>query len=272
MVTGLRFFNIPPFLALALLLGAAPAFSAEVKPAIEFKGLYQCGVGGMQIAKFGIEVDETATSYDVTSDILSTGMLKLFVKHSSHSTTSKQGDAVAYETHYQTNKKPKYVSLKYEHSIITGENVLPPDNRDKRPAVSTELKKNTVDPLSLIVQMRLQLIDALKNKKPGYTINVYDGRRLTQVDFTVVGERDLKIGDDTRKTIVVTVKRKAIAGFSESEIKSQDPHEPLLTIYFSNDERLWPLKLEVPMMLGSLSATLVKECRTGESCLLGLKE
>ena len=58
-------------------------------------------------------------------------------------------------------------------------------------------------------------------------------------------------------------------GFTDSELAEYNKNEPPLTVYFSDDDRLMPLRLETSFWLGMLSATLAKECRTGESCLLG---
>lgn len=72
--------------------------------------------------------------------------------------------------------------------------------------------------------------------------------------------------------ITVDVRRKPLAGFTAKELADYDPHEPTLHMYFTDDARQIPIRVEATVFFGTLSATLAKECRTGESCLLGNKD
>jgi hypothetical protein len=255
-------------LAAILLLVSAPARADTA-----FKGIYDLDMGGMRFGKVGVELTENPSHYAMAADVTFTGLVKLFASHSSHTTVVGDGAAYDYptrnyETHYRTKKKRKSVKMVMKAGKIVEEAVVPPDNRATRPAVPAADKNAAFDPLSLIVKMRRE-IAANKNT---FSINAYDGRRLTEVDFTMLGKRTLQSSDKKTPVIAVNVRRKLLAGFTASEIDDWNSKEPALTIYLSDDARLIPLKFEVPMWFGMVSATLVKECAASESCLLGISE
>jgi hypothetical protein len=129
--------------------------------------------------------------------------------------------------------------------------------------------KNAVDPLSLILQVREKL---QKSQAQGtFSVNVYDGNRLSEADFTVLGKKNIVYGNKSFPVIEVAGRRKPLGGFTAKEMGDFTTSQPMLTIYFSDDTRLMPLKLQMEMPFGLLTATLAKECLGDESCLLGIK-
>lgn len=267
------FFNTLLLTALA----AAPAL-AEPETPIDFKGIYEFGLGGIPLGRMGLEAVQTADHYSGTCDLMSTGLLKLFVEHKSHTTVDATGKNfsypdIEYETHYSTRKKAKYVRLAYKGGKLSSEELIPPENYDKRPRVPMEQKENASDPLSFLVNMRMGLIAALKDGRKEFSFMVFDGRRLTEANFEIQETpRMIRRGEEKVAVVSVALTREFLAGFTKSELAKQDLNEPPLYIYFSRDERLIPLAMETSSWFGILTATLVKECRTGESCLLGIKE
>lgn len=259
----------------AWVLASAPVFAADTQLPIDFKGIYEINLGNVAIAKMGLEMEQSASNYAVTGDIASTGIVKLFANHKSHTAVEASGKNFSYperiyETNYSTKKKKKYIKLVYSNGTVT-DTLIPPENRAKRPEVSAALKKNSYDPLSFIIEMRAMLASSIKAGKKDFSIDVYDGRRLTRANFIIGDQKTIRYNDKKTPVLVVTLKRALVAGFTKDELAEYDKNEPPLSIYFSADGRLMPLRLETSFWLGTLSATLVKECRTGESCLLGLK-
>ncbi len=267
------FFNTLLLTALA----AAPALAEQQIP-IDFKGVYEFGLGGIPLGRMGLEANQNAGHYSGTCDLMSTGLLKLFVEHKSHTTVYASGkdfsySDIEYETHYSTRKKAKYVKLTYKNGKLAGEELIPPENYDKRPRVPMEQKEHASDPLSFLVNMRMALIAALKDNRREFTFTVFDGRRLTEANFEIKETpRMIRRNDKKIAVVSVSLTRKLLAGYTKSELAKQDLHEPPLYIYFSRDERLIPLAMETTAWFGTLTAHLVKECRTGESCLLGIRE
>lgn len=254
-----------------------PAYGADALTPLNFKGIYEFSYAGMPLGKAGFEAEQSATGYDMTADVVTTGLVKLFTKHSSHTTVSAEGAAysypnITYESRYRTRKKARSAKLVYKKGVLAEEQALPPESRDRRPEVPAELKKNAHDLLTVNLKMRQGLWDAVKSAKPSFSLKAYDGRRLTQLDLTVEGKRTILYNGKKTPVIAMSARRKLLAGYTESERKDYDPKEPTLYIYYSDDARFIPLKLEVTFLFDKLSATLAKECRTGESCLFGIKE
>lgn len=258
-------------------MGIAPARAGQqAEIAYSLKGIYDIRLSDIRFAKLGLELEQTATSYDIICDVAITGLLKFFTKHSSHTTVSASGkDFVypsrSYESKYKTRKKSRHVKMLYENGQTKKETSIPPVNTAKRKQPTPEQRKDHYDPLSFLIKMRQEVIGTLKENNKGFMLKVFDGRRLTGAQFTIIGEKTISYKGKERSVIAVKIKRSLISGYTQKEYKTHSSKEKPLTVYFSNDERFIPLKLETNFWFSTLSATLAKECRTGESCLFGLK-
>lgn len=151
------------------------------------------------------------------------------------------------------------------------ETQLPPDDHATRPVVPAGMLKNAVDPLSLIIQVREKLREKMADHQSVFSINIYDGNRLSEADFTIVGAQQIFYGQRRVPVIEVTGRRKPLAGFTKKEMGDFTTSQPTLYIYFSDDTQLMPLKLQMAMPFGLLTATLIKQCIGNESCLLGIQ-
>ncbi|MEK6746689.1 MAG: DUF3108 domain-containing protein [Pseudomonadota bacterium] len=258
---------------LASMLMTSPAISAENLTPISEKLYYEADWSGVNFGKIGIEIDQQANKADVTCDIRSSGIMALFVKHSSHTTLTATGNNYVYpdrtyESRYFTRKKARHVKLTYEDNKISEQIVEPPDNRDKRPAVPEDDINSAYDLMSFLLQMRSEITLAQKSGKMEFSINSYDGRRLTQGDFKILGKKTIKIAGKKHETLMINARRKLLAGYTKSEEDDYNPKEPSMTIYFSNDEKLLPLRMEIPFFMQNVSATLIKRCEKAGECLL----
>ncbi|MDX1976025.1 MAG: DUF3108 domain-containing protein [Rickettsiales bacterium] len=272
MVMTLRYFNI---LCVFLLIATPALAEAPLAESMQIKALYDCQFNGIPFGRVGIEAEQSLQSYAISADIMLTGIAALFVKHSSHTTvdaSGKQYGNVRYESNYRTRKKQKYVNLVYRDGLLKEEKLMPPEDAKKRPVVDMEQKKDATDPLSLLIRARQLLADNLARNKNSFTTRVFDGRRLNELSFTIAGRKTIRMGEEKQPVVVVSVNRKPIAGFTASELEDISPKEAPIVIYFSDDARLWPIRFETRISLGLISASIVKECKTGESCLLGNKE
>jgi hypothetical protein len=255
-----------------LAIFSCPAWGEDTPPPLNFKGIYEFKFSGLPFGRLGIEAAQSPKGYAMTSDITSAGIVSLFAKHTSHTTVEAHGDKVVYDTHYQTKKKKKAVKLVYEAEKIIEEVIVPPENPAKRPPVAPELKNAAYDPLSLNLALRQKIWEAQKSGANNFTLTVFDGRRLTEVDAEIAGKKVVQIGEEKFPAIKLAVRRKLLGGFTQSELDDYNPNEPTLWMYYSDDTRIIPLKIEVGFLFGKITGTLAKECKTGESCLLGIKE
>lgn len=260
-----------------ILLFIQPSQAASYSRDLAFRGYYKCSFSGIPFAKVGFHAEQDSHSYSATSDILLTGVVSLFTSHSSHSTVDGSGkdyaySASEYETNYKTKKKKRYVKINYKGETFAQETLVPPENPAKRTPVPAEEKHGSYDPLSALLKARMLLINALEKGEKTFTLNVYDGRRLTKVDFTLLSTRTIRMGGKKVPIVAVQAKRTLLAGFTKSELADHDPKEPPMIMYFSNDEKLFPVRLQANLSFGTLTADLEKTCSAQESCLLGNKE
>lgn len=257
-------------LFIMLLFLASTTQAVEALTPLNEKLYYEASFAGVNIGKASIEIDSQPDKASVICDIVSSGILALFVKHSSHTTLTATGSDFTYpdrtyESHYQTKKKARSVKLVYKDGRIISQDIQPPENPEKRKAVPDVDKNSAYDLMSFLLQIRKEIAGARQNGKSSFTINGYDGRRLTQVDFTISGETDIKIFGKEQKVIKIISRRKLLAGFTKGEMEDHDPDEPSLTTYFSNDERLIPLRMELPFMAQTIRIDLKLGNRYQES-------
>lgn len=265
-----------PFLAPSHAVAETALTQINLKRDLEFKGLYDLSYGGIVFGRLGVEIEQSPKHYDIVTDIITTGVVKFFVPHKSHSTTDATGadfayNHILYESNYQTRNKKKYVKIEVKDGKSV-ETLVPPDDRSKRPAVPEADKEKSADPLSFILRVREALHQAMQTGQNSFEVKFFDGRRLSLISITLAGKKTIDYGNSKRDTVRIAIKRKPISGFTPAEIDDYSPKEAPLYAYFSNDEKLMPLMLDLNLWFGVVRATLAKECRTGESCLLGVKQ
>lgn len=242
---------------------------------LTLRAVYHFEYAGIVFGSAGLHMAQDARHFDAASDISSTGIARMFVKHDSHSTAKGSGKDyrypdVAYDSRYSTRGKKKGAHLVWKGGKLAEETLQPPET-GKRPPIEASLKDEALDPLRFGLAMRHQLHAALQAGKQNYSLRVFDGRRLTQADFVIKGPSTVLYRGVKTPALRVDVTRTLLEGFTESELKeAEEKKDPPLYIYFSQDERLIPLVMEVPMLLGRVRAVLARECGEGESCLLGI--
>lgn len=228
---------------------------------VNFTGHYDFTLAGIPFGKADMVLTQTPTTYKASADVATTGIARVFVQHLSQTTSSGNGtnfhyDNVSYESRYETKRKPKHVQWKKKDGRFVSELVEPADNRAIRPAVPENQKIAAYDPIAFALAMRSKLLESLKSGEKTFSVDMYDGRRLTRADFTANGEAVIKLGGKSYPVYRLLARRTAVSGFTKTELSRIDPNEPTLTIYFSHDEKMIPIRLEAPLMFGIVAATL----------------
>jgi hypothetical protein len=228
---------------------------------IKFTGHYDFAFSGIPFGQMDILLDQTATRYQATGDVKTTGIARILVQHESHSTSSGSGKDfhygnAEYESRYATRGKKKYARISKKNGKIVSDKVEPLDNRAVRPAVPMTDKSAAVDPLAMSVAIRSEFARARKEDRKNFTLDFYDGRRLTRANFTIGDERVLRIGGQKIPVLALSARRKTLAGYTASELARINSKESELMIYFSHDAKFVPVYLEVPVAFGVATATL----------------
>jgi hypothetical protein len=240
-------------LASVLVLSFITNAHAEPSALVSAEKSYKVYVRGIHIADLKVNMQEGS----LATDIESYGLVKKISKYEDHGKSSfvfKDDKFIPrkYETHFTQRQGNRSVEISYDaKGAITHEQVTPPDKRNKRPAVVEENKKDTVDPLTAVMVARQKIIEGLKNNENSFSFNMYDGRRLARLEFTIVGRETKKIDGKQRNIITVTFKRKALEGFTNNELKRMTKEEPTFSLYLSDDDNMLPVKADVFSELGT---------------------
>lgn len=174
-----------------------------------------------------------------------------------------------FRTRVKHKKKVREIELVFDKSgkNYVVDKVTPPDNRQKRLAVSKANKRASFDPISGFLEARRLIKSAFEdnnfNSKGFYTFTlpIYDGRRRT--DFLLSLQK--KLIDGAYK---LSVSQKAIAGYTKKELdKEQGASKAFLTIMLDPKDYV-PVEVIGRHPLGTASADYVGSCdKSFEECI-----
>ncbi len=262
-------------LRFSLILSLLPAALAAQEP-FNHIARYEFDWNDLPLGRVAIESKETPESYSMHTLIKSRGMVSLFAKHSSDSSVTGKRNAeryfpTLYETNYQTRKKPKHIKITSDGEGHILQEVDEPADSD-RPKIPEVEKAKAADLLTCIYLIRQGLANAqlvgarvpLKNGKPFYDIDMYDGKRISHLSFEVVGKENHRVNWKKRASIHIRASRSPGPGYTPKEL-GRLKDEPSMDIYFSDDAKLVPLAMEVHY-LGTIRGQLVQECKTLQEC------
>lgn len=172
----------------------------------------------------------------------------------------------SFFTEFQQRDQLRKIDIKFSEDGIKHEQVTPPDNRKKRPAVPDILKKDAVDPLTAAVVAREKILESLANNTNKFEFNIYDGRRLSALKFNVYGLVKRIINGKSTETVKIDFKRYPLAGYTSNEMKRAKGEEPVITFYLEPGT-LYPLAADAEAKLGTATLVMEKECDSLDSCM-----
>jgi len=184
----------------------------------------------------------------------------------------KTDDKGVYPESFQSKillkNKAKEMEITYDASgkKIASEQIIPPDNRDKRPAVPEKLKVATYPPLPMAFEARRLVIKAFKennfNQRGVYTFTLplYDGRRRSDINFILTKK---KVND----FYYLKISEKQLAGYTDNELKDIKKGDKTVDIYLDT-KNFWPVSAIAKSPLGSAKAIFLQNCSNGfEECI-----
>lgn len=219
------------------------------------------------IADFKVEVDGNS----MASSIQSLGVVRKVSKYSntSEGKFKKVGNSYVptyYHSYLTQRQGSKEVTINYDASgKIIKEAVVPPDKAYKRPPVKNESKQSVVDPITAALVAREKIRASLASGEKQFSFNIYDGRRLSRLDFNIEGEESIKVLDKRRDVVRISFRRVALEGYTNNELKRMKGEEPDIVVYLGKDDLL-PLSAKAAAPLGKAVFKMVKECKTLEEC------
>jgi hypothetical protein len=248
------------------------SFQAHASEPKDFTRWYKVHWGGLHIA----DLVASKQGNRLTTKIETYGLVKKVSRYANHAYVDyeeRNGRVVPrlFDQKMQQRQRKRYVSIEYDKDgIITKDQVTPPDNRAKRPAVPQEQKAGAPDPITASL-MAWQYVKAWQQGEgpDRFTLSYYDGRRLAKLDFHIQRRLVREINKRNYKVILVTFRRSPVSGFTNNELERMEGEEPDFNVYFSDDEIMLPLITFAKAPLGHASIVYERECKAIENCLEG---
>jgi hypothetical protein len=212
-----------------------------------------------------IKTTDNYTRYKFRFYSRTNGTVDYFFNWMSHTVSYYRdyGDKIIpenFRTKVRLRKKVREIHIDYDQQgKIISEKVIPPDNRLKRPAVDDSLKTRTFGPLSIIAEVRRNVLSAFRDdlfEEDGtyrFTIPLYDARRRTDVVFTLY---ERKTNEDLH---MLKMRRTPVAGFTDNE-KDFIKQGTVSFKIFIDPTDMWPVRAEGSHTLGTASATYEGDC------------
>ena len=227
---------------------------------------------GIHVADLIVEAEETPGRYRMRAVIDTFGIANVagqFASDNAVRGTMNPQEVFPreYVTRFNMRKQSRTITIRYDAAgKLLGETAEPPENREKRPEVPLNLKESAIDPLTAVYMVRARVQEAVIKGQQHFTVPMFDGRRRSDLEFTVEGVKTMNVRGRPMPVVVVWFTRKAVAGYTANEIRDLAKKEPRITLYLSTDGRLIPIYAEGTALLGKAQGYLEQECATLTEC------
>jgi Protein of unknown function (DUF3108) len=251
-------FNL--FLALALVFSASRAARAD-----DISALYQASWAGLPAAHIRLTLHDGPGEYCDEIAIGSEGLPRIVIKFrgiavaEGKSRSAQPPAPIRYEANYDLrkskNKQLRMVFTARDGAVIAERG---PGDTSKKPPLAEQFRRNVVDPLSVVTLIRA----AVRRGETAFTIPVYDGARRFDTIVKVLPR------DPGTRGIRLALSLRAIAGFKGETSDDGDPDDAPrpVSLTLSDDARLLPLAMSVPVFFFPLDVTFERLCTSETSC------
>jgi hypothetical protein len=218
------------------------------------------GLGGLHVATSRTRVDTGAGRYQITTDVESRGIARLFVAVMTHSEVHgrvalDQLHPEAYRGEVHRNGADSYSRVDYAVDGSATGAASPPSRSAS--AVPPGPMRGTFDQLTAFYMMERRLA---RGNSCALTVAVFDGRRLYKLHFTDAGSVILQATDGqgfAGPSQVCRVEREPIAGFSDDDGRTEGVYEgKLWCARLLADDILIPVRMDFATEFGPVSAHL----------------
>lgn len=133
-----------------------------------------------------------------------------------------------------------------------------PNDTSRKPPLAEEFRRNVIDPLSAYAAIAA----TLRRGETGFAVPVYDGARRFDAIVRALPR------DPGQPGIQLAVTLHPIAGFKGETSEEGDPDDAPrpVSLTLSDDGRLVPLAMSVPIWYLPLDIALVRVCAAGDPC------
>lgn len=224
---------------------------------------YDVTFNGLPIGRIRIVASEDDYKYSASVDTKTRGLLRMFDSTKSLITAAGRKDEGTFiqkdfSSRSTDDDSTKLTTIRYgmKGEVIKSER-KPPDDPANRPPVPLEQASEGMNPLTALLVTRYRLRDYIAANERKVTIRTYDGARLADLTFTAHSRTSFEIMDKRVNVINTELTRKPIAGYKAKELKKFEEGDPIIHVFFSADERFLPVKADINLRFGTISAQLV---------------
>lgn len=245
----------------AALLVALLALTAPTARAEDAAACYDASWAGVPAAQLRLAVHDGANGYRNEIEVRTLGLARWATKFRGDATGT--GRLVAeqlpapqtYDAHYDLRKrKHRILALRFVSNIAERQ----PEDTSRKPELPEKFRRNVLDPLAILAAIRQRLKE---HPDAGFTLPAYDGARRFDVVTRAPPRRENGV-------IHLDLTLHAIAGFKGESSEDGDPDDAPrpVELTFSDDARLMPLSMTVPLWYLPLTVTLTRWSGPGQNC------
>jgi Protein of unknown function (DUF3108) len=249
---------------MAMAMGAGPARAEDII------AVYSAYWAGLPAAEIRLRLHEGDAAYCDEIDIRTTGLPALITRF--RGTASADGRLAAgrpaepshYDAVYDLRKRRNSrISMLFDTRAGAVIAERGPDDTSRKPPLAEAFRSNTVDPVTAYERIRGALRARRSGSDGSFSIPVYDGARR----FDMVGRVSANRGQ-TDGTLRVELTLRPIAGFKGETSDDGDPDSAprKVELLVTDDARLMPLSITVPVFFMPLVVQFEHFCATPETC------
>jgi hypothetical protein len=227
--------------------------------------IYRATWAGLPAARIRLVLDDSVDGYRDRIEIRTEGLPRL-VTHfrgtaASEGRLTDGGEPARYDALYDLRKRHNsHISMRFvdRGGALVAERG--PGDTSRKPPLAEKFRRNIVDPLAALERIRA----ALRNGgSSGFVVPVYDGARRFDVVGRILAPRGKEYG---ARSVALTLR--PIAGFKGESSDDGDPDNAPrpVALSLSNDARLVPLSITVPVWYLPLVIRLERVCSADSAC------
>ena len=201
---------------------------------------YEAYWSGIKAGDMHVVIAEKPDSFNDTVDVNSVGVVQTITKYWNKDRVKgaiKNAKYVPEDYHsvwQQKKNTTQEIVVSYGKNGEVTEFANPAESRSKHPEVLAKDKDDTLDPVlaGITARVKVRQIIESKGKLPQkFSIKMFDGRRVSNLSFNIIGYQDRKIDGKVMKLLKITMDRVPLAGFNIKELSKLKEYDPVIDIY-----------------------------------------
>jgi hypothetical protein len=222
----------------------------------------------MPAAQIRFTAHDDPAGYRNEIAIQTVGLPNLLTHFRSHAVSEGRfaGDRTPAPLHYESiydlrKRRDSHLDMRFvEHDGVTVAERGPADTT-RKPPLAEQFRKDVVDPMTVVTILREEL---RRRARSSFAIPVYDGARRFDAEVHIAPKRG-----EADKIVRVELTLQPIAGFKgeasdDGPSPSAAPRHAQLT--FTDDARLLPLSMTVPIYFLPLEVHFERLCTAAQPC------